>query len=294
MNLNQIYYFTELVKEGNFTRAAEKMYISQSALSKSIKQLEDELGIQLVDRSVYRFKLTPEGETFYENGKKALANIEDELSRLKDSVNIIKGKVVVGIPPVLGTTYFSSVIYNYRNLYPDINLSVLEVGANTVKDMIDAGEADIGVVILPFRHKGFHLFPVVASENMLIVSSEHPLANRKSVSIKELENEKFIMLNKTFTINDRIVEKCHENGFEPKIGFESSQWDFVVDMVAQNQGITILPPDIFSRFSTNNISIVKLKESFKWEIAIIAKEDKYLSQPIKLFIDLTKEINSKK
>lgn len=292
MNLKQISYFVELVNEANFTRAADKLYICQSALSKSIKQLEDELGVKLIDRSVYRFKLTHEGEIFYENGKKALENIDSEMSKLKDSINLIQGKVAVGIPPVLGTMYFSSVIYRYRNLFPDVDLRIEEVGANTVKDMIDSGQVDIGVVIQPFRHKGFQVYPVVAAENVLVVSKEHPFANRQSVSLKELENEKFIMLDKTFTINDRIVEFCRNMGFEPTIGFESSQWDFVVDLVAQNQGVTILPPKIFSRFPTNDICLVKLKEPFPWEIAVIAKEDKYLSNPMKLFIDLAREMNS--
>jgi len=249
------------------------------------------IGVKLIDRSVYRFKLTHEGEIFYENGKKALENIDDEISKLKDSINLIQGKVAVGIPPVLGTMYFSSVIYRYRTLYPDVDLRIEEVGANTVKDMIDSGQVDIGVVILPFRYKGFQIYPVVSAENVLVVSKEHPLANRQSVSIAELANEKFIMLDKTFTIHDRILEICRNMGFEPTIGFESSQWDFVVDLVAKNQGVTILPPKIFSRFPTNDVCLLQLEEAFPWEIAIIAKEDKYLSLPMKYFIEMTKELN---
>ncbi|MBR5273380.1 MAG: LysR family transcriptional regulator [Clostridia bacterium] len=291
MNLKQVEYFVELVKEANFTRAANKLYICQSALSKAIKQLETELNTKLIDRSVYRFKLTPEGEIFYQNGKKALENINSEISKLKDSINLMQGKVAVGIPPVLGTMYFSSVIYRYRNLYPDVDLRIEEVGANTVKDMIDSGQVDIGVVILPFRHKGFQIYPAVSAENILLVGKDHPFANRDYVSISELENEKFIMLDKTFTIHDRILEACRNFGFEPSIGFESSQWDFVVEMVAQNQGVTILPPKIFSRFPSSNVRLIKLAEPFPWEIAFIAKEDKYLSRPMKQFIDLAKEIN---
>lgn len=292
MTIKQIAYFIELVKQANFTRAAKELFICQSALSKSIKQLEDELGIQLIDRSVYRFKLTPEGEMFYHRGQQVLHNINDELNRLKDSIHLIQGQVVVGIPPVLGTAFFSNVIQDYRKLYPDVDLKIVEVGAKTIKDMVVSGEVDVGVVILPFSDPGFQVFPVIDSENVLLVSKNHPFAERESVKVSELKNEKFIMLNNTFTIHDRILEMCRNVGYEPSVAFVSSQWDFIADLVSKNLGVSMLPRKIFSRFPIPDIRLIRLVEpEFPWRIAMVIKKGKYYSEPIKLFVELTKELN---
>lgn len=290
MTINQLRYFIEVARCQSFTHAANELFISQSALSKTIKLLEKELSVELIDRSSKGFKLTHEGRVLQENGERAIEIIEKQLNELYDSISLQKGKITVGIPPVIGTAYFTQIIYSFRNKYPDIELIILEEGANTVKNKVQTGEIDVGVVILPFVGDEFNITPVISSKNILLVHETHEFAHRKSVKFNELEKEKFISLNKTFMLHDRIVEICHKIGFQPNIICESSQWDFVAEMVSLNQGVAILPKPILAKYHDDKVKLIDLEEpEFPWNIAVIIHKNKYISTPIKLFLELVKE-----
>ena len=274
----------------NFTKAAANLYISQSALSKTVKAMESELGVQLIDRTVNHFKLTPEGEIFYQKGLIAIKNINSELEDLYGSLGTEKGHITVGIPPVIGTAYFTSIIYKFRNMYPDVELKIIEAGANTIKKWVSDGEVDIGVVILPVSNDAFNVIPIVTAENVLLVNKNHPLAQYDEVSFKMLKDERFIALNSTFMLYDQIISLCRISGFEPNIVCESSQWDFITEMVVLDQGVSILPRPILKRYNSDKLKLISLNDpSFSWNIAIILKKDKYISRIIKSFIELSKK-----
>lgn len=290
MTLKQLTYFLEIAKMRNFTKAAANLYISQSALSKTVKAMESELGVQLIDKTVNHFKLTPEGEIFYQKGLIAIKNINSELEDLYGSLGTEKGHITVGIPPVIGTAYFTSIIYKFRNMYPDVELKIIEAGANTIKKWVSEGEADIGVVILPVSNDDFNVIPIVTAENVLLVNKNHPLAQYDEVSFKMLKDERFIALNSTFMLYDQIISLCRISGFEPNIVCESSQWDFITEMVVLDQGVSILPRPILKRYNSDKLKLISLKDpSFSWNIAIIFKKDKYISRIIKSFIELSKK-----
>lgn len=290
MTLKQLTYFLEIAKMKNFTKAAANLYISQSALSKTVKAMESELGVQLIDRTVNHFKLTPEGEIFYQKGLIAIKNINSELEDLYGSLGTEKGHITVGIPPVIGTAYFTSIIYKFRNMYPDAELKIIEAGANTIKKWVSDGEVDIGVVILPVSNDDFNVIPIVTAENVLLVNKNHPLAQYDEVSFKMLKDERFIALNSTFMLYDQIISLCRISGFEPNIVCESSQRDFITEMVVLDQGVSILPRPILKRYNSDKLKLISLKDpSFSWNIAIILKKDKYISRIIKSFIELSKK-----
>lgn len=291
MNIKFLTYFIEVAKQQSFTKASKRLFICQSALSKAIKNFELELDITLIDRTSKTFKLTSEGQLFYENGVIALKTINEQLSILLDSVSLEKGKIKVGVPPVISTIYFTSIIHKFRSEYPSINLNIVEAGANTVKDKVEKGEIDIGVVILPFSSENFNVITIFDSEVVIVVNKNHPFANRDKVSLLEIKNQSILSLNETYMLYDRIKIRCHEVGFEPNIICTSSQWDFLAEMVSLNQGISILPKPILSKFHSKNIKTVRITEGFPWNIAFILRKDKYMSKAIKLFIDFTKEID---
>lgn len=198
----------------------------------------------------------------------------------------------MGVPPVISTIYFTSTIQEFRNMYKNINLSVIEAGANTVKDKVEKGEIDIGVVILPFSSQDFNITPVFMSDNVVVVHKKHPLASKKEVAMAEIKDEPLIILNETYMLHDRIKALCAKAGFEPNIICTSSQWDFIAEMVALNQGISILPRPILSKFYSKNIRLLTIKDpEFPWNIALIVRKDKYVSKAIKLFIEFVKNID---
>ena len=188
MNIKSLNYFIEVAKEKSFTNASKNLFVCQSALSKAIKTFENELDITLIDRTSKHFKLTPEGQLLYENGVIALKVINEQLEMLLDSVSIEKGKIKVGVPPVISTIYFTSIIKSFKDNFHSINLQIIEAGANTVKDKVHNGEIDIGVVILPFSSDEFNITPIFSADVVVVANKSHPFASREEVSLLETIN----------------------------------------------------------------------------------------------------------
>lgn len=289
MDTRQLSYFVQVAKDNSFTVAARHLHISQPALSKMIKKFEEDLGVQLFDRSEQKMALTDAGERLFEEGQRLLSEMDAVTESIQDTVNLRTGNVSVGIPPVIGTSYFPPLIADFRRDYPGINLSIIENGAVTVYDMVEKGYVDLGLVILPELSDRIEYIPVIEDEVVLIVHKDHPLANREKVVFEDLQNETFALLNETFLLHHHVVKACREAGFEPNIYFSSSQWDFLTELVCLNQGISILPRPILARFNSQNIKQIPIEHpEMKWRIAIILKKNRYISFAAKKFIEFVK------
>ena len=287
MNLKHLSYFVDISKRESFTKAADDIYVSQSALSKSVKSLEQELNVTLIDRTSKSFNLTEEGRILYVEGEKLLQYIDVSQDEIIEKIHRSRRRLRIGVPPVISTVYFSQLLFRFIKQYPNIELEISEVGANIVQNQINAGNIDIGVVILPIINTdNYHIIPAMYSDNALIVNKDHPLASRDEVDFKELEHEDFLILDRTYMLHDRIIKNCEIAGFYPHITTESSQWDFLAEMVAYNQGISILPVPIMKRFySSDRIKMIRLKEpEFPWNIAMIFKKEKLITAQMEEFI----------
>lgn len=290
MNIKYVSYFVEVAKYRSFTKASRQLYVSQSTLSKAVKNLEKDLNCLLIDRMAKKFKLTKEGELLYQQGEELLLLIEEKKTKIYDSLKNCKGRLCVGIPPVITTAYFASVVYQFRKKYPEVEFQIVEAGANVLKRMVDENSIDIGVVILPIENQElYEIEPIICSENVLIVYKEHPLAMKGCVSFQELKKEPFLVLDSSYMLHNKIKECCRQAGFEAKIVGESFQWDFLTEMVSCNQGISILPKPILKRFHLDNIRCISLCEpEMPWNIGFIVRKEHYISKPMKQFIEFTK------
>lgn len=288
MDIQQLKYFVEVAKEKNLTKAAKKLFLSQPALSKMIRKLEEELGLELFERQNKKIRLTDIGENLFESAKKAIFQFDDIEKSLQDTVHLKKGHIIVGIPPVIGSLYFAPIISGYKNNFPGVDFSLFEEGARTVATQVSEGTIDIGVVISPVDSGELTGIPVMKDVNAVIVHKDNPLANKASVSFSDLKDEAFCIFNKHFLLHEQITDQCHKAGFKPEIIFESSQWDFIIEMIALNQGISILPRPIIARTVYTDIRIIPLEPVFPWEITIIIKKGKYVSFAMKEFINHVK------
>ncbi|MGI6108485.1 MAG: LysR family transcriptional regulator [Eubacteriaceae bacterium] len=287
MKLIQLEYFVEVVNQKNFTKAAEQLCVSQSTVSKSIRALETEFNTELIDHNSKSFRLTSDGEIFMETAQHILQNYQSEVIELQRKLNSKQGSLSLAIPPVTITAVFTPIIRKFKDQYPNIRLKIYEVGANTAKKMVDDGTADIGAVIQPFSDSNYEIKKITESEATLLVNDQHRLAGRKSVRFAELEGEKFMILTENYMLHDIIIRNCINAGFVPNIEFESTQWDLLVDMVKMNQGISILPKPIVDKFHPQHVREIHLTgPEFPWIVTMIYRKDKFLTQPMRCFMNM--------
>jgi DNA-binding transcriptional LysR family regulator len=288
MDIRHLTYFVHVAKEKSFTMASQKLHISQPALSKMIKSLEDELGVTLLDRSVKAPKLTDAGENLLEQAQKILEAFEALSKSISDTVNLQKGHITVGVPPVIGTVFFPKVIADFRKKFPGVKFSMIEDGARKIQEKVNEELIDLGVVITPVSSSHFNVVSVIQDEIVLLVHKDHPLASKNQVIMSDLKDEPFIMTTEDFMLHHLILKVCRDAGFEPKIDLVTSQWDFIQELVSLKQGVSLLPRPILEKFNTPNIKIIPIADQpeLKWEIVIITKKGRYVSYAMKEFMNM--------
>lgn len=283
MDLRQMEYFQMVCRLNNLTRAAERLHVAQPAISVAMQKLEEELGVQLFSRSQKQFTLTTEGQIF-------LARVEDILSRTQDAIlemheyrELRKGTIKLGVPPMIGSYLFPHIFAGFKQVYPSLDLSVIEEGSLAIRSMLERDELDLGIVIT------CHMSPLLQSE--LITSGEilvclspfHPLAGVEKVDFAQLRQEPFILLKEDTYHRQVILQQCKRHNFEPNIILASSQIDTIRGLVARGVGISFLF-DVVAR-KDPQIQCVPLSEPLCIEIGLAWKKDRYFSKASQAFLD---------
>lgn len=292
MEMKDLRYFINVVEFGSFTKAAANIYLSQPTLSKSIKKLEQELKVELFERSTRSLKLTDAGEIVYRQGLKILDTTNELNVLLDDLRNLPTGEIKFGIPPLVGTLFFPTIATSFGKKYPHVSLKLIEVSAKKVEALIDEGQVDVGIIVIPTDTGKFNVSTFIKEEFMIFTNIDHPLANEECIHLEQLRNENFIIFSREFTTHELIIQACEKAGFSPNVVYESSQWDIITELVKNRLGITMFPKSILTRIDTTTVKPISIDSSPMWELGIITKKDRYQSFAVKTFLQfLEKEFH---
>jgi Transcriptional regulator len=289
MDIRQLVYFAEVVKRKGFSKAGEFLHITQPTISKMIKNLEDELGVTLIERSTKKIKLTDTGEVVYRHALHIVQSMESLEAELDDLRQVRKGHIRMGLLPMIGYNFISRIIADFQKLHPQITIQILENGAREVEHSISEGDVDLGIVVLPVSEATFECLPVVEEHLKLLVYPEHRLASCKEIHLEELKEETFILYPENFTLYYHIREACMKVGFQPNVLYESSQWDFISEMVADNLGIAFLPDSICKNLDSSRIKVIPLAPpGIPRNLAFIWRRNTYLKFAAREFISFVR------
>ncbi len=294
LDIKHLQYFLEVANSNSFSLAANRLFISQPTISKMIKNLEQELGVELFDRSRKHLVLTDAGQIIFEQAKlidQAFKNLGTELDNL---LELKKGHIRIGLPPLFDAHFLLKIIGSFHEKYPGITFQLIEQGSKKIEEAVKNSLLDVGIIVLPTNPEVFEYFSLLEDELKLIVHSSHPLANKEEVDLAELTNESFILFNKDFVLNDRIILSCNSVGFNPKIVSVSSQQSFITEMVACKLGVAMLPKSICHQLDETITSIKVVNPSINSSLAVIWSKNKYLSYAAKKWIEYTKEFYDKR
>ncbi|MGE7842570.1 LysR family transcriptional regulator [Lysinibacillus sp. NPDC093712] len=282
MELRDLKAFMAVVEHGSFTKAASETFVSQPSLSKSIKKLEDNLHVELLNRSTRHVELTDAGNIVYQQGQKIMRSVHDLHILLDDLLNIKTGSIKLGIPPLIGTLFFPEIARKFHQQYPNVHLELVERGAKLVGTLVESGEVDMGIVVLPTDERKFIVQSFVEDQFFVFINEQHPLAKQDHILLQELKNESFIIFTEEFSLHDYVIKSCKSAGFTPIIGYKSSQWDLIVELVSSNLGVTLLPYSIAAKQTNQNVKIIPLQNFYMpWRLGVITKKNTYQSYALK-------------
>ncbi len=288
MEIVHLVYFVEVARQESFTKASENLYVSQSTISKLIKNLESELGVILFHRAPKKVLLTDAGYLLFEKAKLILDTLNSIHTELYNLAGTPSGHLKIGIPPMV-QILFPKAIAEFKALYPQITIDLMEFGSRKVEQGLNDGSLDVGIVVLPTIGKtDLEIVPFLKDALMLIVHPNHHLAGQSIIDMNTLRNESFVLYREDFALHDHILDKCRELGFTPKVVCETAQWDFMVDIVASKLAIAFLPETVCAKLDLNSITCLPLKNDIKpWHLAIAWKNNTYLSYAARAWLEHT-------
>ncbi|WP_079478576.1 cidABC operon transcriptional activator CidR [Halobacillus salinus] len=287
MDIRHLQYFIEVARFQSFTKAAEHLFISQPTISKMIKNLEEDLGVELFERTKRKVVLTDAGRLILAQAKtidKAFQNLQTQLD---DLLGLQKGHIRIGLPPIMDADQFIKILGGFHDQYPHITFQLVEDGAKKIETNILSEDLDVGITVLPTQEDRFDYFFLSNEDLEVVLPPSHRLADRKQIRLEELADENFILFNKDFVLNDKIRSSCHEAGFTPKVISESSQWDFIGKMIAANFGISMLPKSVASLLKEEVKRVHVINPTIAWDLAIIWPKEHYISYATKEWLTYT-------
>lgn len=229
MELRTLKSFVEVVRQGGFSKAAKVVFATQSTVSKAVKQLEDELGLPLLDRLRHKSRLTAAGEIVYRRAIRLLAERDDLQAELEELRGLKRGVLRLGLPPIGSSTLFAPLFALYRQRFPEIEIRLSEHGSDRLNELLAAGEIDFAGLLPPIADE--FVSQVVRREPlMVLIAAGHPLAVRDVVSLNDLRETPFILFETGFALNRVIRDACRRNGFEPIVAARSTQIDFIAEL----------------------------------------------------------------
>lgn len=292
MELRTLRAFVEVVRQGGFSQAAKTVFATQSTVSKAVKQLEEELGLALLDRAGHRSSLTTAGEIVYRRALAILAERDDMVGELDELRGLKRGVLRLGLPPIGSSTLFAPLFAVYRRRYPGVEIRLVEHGSKRLEELLLAGEVELAGSLLPVP-EAFAWQEVRCERVDALIPADHALAERDSVALRDLVALPFILFDAGFALNPIILEACRRSGVAPSVAARSSQIDFVVALVAARVGVGFLPRMIAQERRHPAVRAIGVTDAgMDWHMALVWRRGGYLSHAAKAWLALAQELGT--
>ncbi|MEV4838742.1 LysR family transcriptional regulator [Nonomuraea sp. NPDC049486] len=241
MELRQLEYFIAVAEERNFTRAAERVHISQSGVSAQIRQLERELGAELFERHTRTVTLTVAGKAALEHARAALAASNAVKQAVGEVTDLIRGRLVVGMVIGCTVTPLFDALAAFHRAHPGVEISLLEGNSDRLAESVRTGTIDLALIGTETgEHDGLHTLTIISERLVAAVSPGHPLAGRERVTLDELTAYPIVCMPEGTGLRAVFDRACAARDRRPVIAFQASAGDAVADLAARGLGVGIL------------------------------------------------------
>lgn len=239
LNLHLLEQFVALTRTKNFTRAAEELNLSQSALSRAIQKLEEQLGQPLFERKPREVVLTDHGELLLERSQHILKLMEDTFAELSEAGR--RGRIRLGAIPTIAPYFLPGLLSTFAKAHPEISVIVQEDTTENLIKRCSHGEIDLAILALPIIAKYLEVEPLFDEELLLVLPVGHPLAASRAVAIDAVEGYPFVMLSEAHCLSDNIATFCRRKSVQPVTVERTSQLTTLQELVTLNHGVSIVP-----------------------------------------------------
>lgn len=262
MELRHLRTFEAVAEELNFSRAADRLHVAQSALSRTIADLESEMEVRLLDRSTHGVALTEAGALFLAKVKLILEDTRDAVAEAQRRARGETGTLRIGFIGTLSQSLLPHLLQTYRAKYPSVDLILGELGPTQQRERILSGHLDCGFIgfAVDSPEPGMEMIVAAEDDLMAAVPSNHPLAKHATVRLADLKDEAFYLTAQANApvFNPWLMKLCEKSGFQPRIARETERAATVLNYVAAGFGVSLFPARIAS-LATPGVRFLPLK-----------------------------------
>lgn len=284
LNVIALRYFTETVRLGGFTAAAQYLGVSQSTVSKMVKNLEDQIGETLIVRNGKPMLLSDVGKVLYEKGGTVIESILRLEKEVYDVQALEQGRLYIGIPPMINLL-FTKTIKEFRERYPSIALYVHEYPGPAIEQQVASDKLDLGFSIAPIDQHLPLQHQIIATYEVCAIATQDMLqSNSDELSLESLVKKPLLLLNDEFGLTRLLRQEFAKRQLQPKIYAQSSQWDWLISMAQAGLGIALLPEPFCARLPTDlSYKPIRKSELLKWQVTLLWN-GRYLSQAARAWL----------
>jgi len=241
MNLRAFHYLVTLADVRHFSKAAERCHVSQPTLSTQIRKLEEELDVQLVERSPRKVMLTEVGKEVVERARAMLGEADSIKSIARRSKDPHSGTLRIGIFPTLAPYFLPHVVPDIRRRFPRLTLRLFEEKTEDVLAMLHQGQLDAGLLALPIDDDQLTTCTLFEEPFVLAVPESHALCAKGAITMDDLQQEELLLLEDGHCLRDQALEVCQLAGAHEQLDFHATSMETLRQMVAAGTGITLMP-----------------------------------------------------
>lgn len=291
MNIRKLEIFYKTAKCLNMSQVAKDMYISQPSISQCISEIESEIGTKLFDRIGKKLYLTHEGKIFYEYTRRIL-NIYEEGINVVRSSKSNKGKLVIGASTTIGTYIMPPIINRFNKKEKDIEISMIIDNKQNIEELILNNKVDIAFIEGTVSSKEIILKNIWTDELVFISSINHEWNGKEYLDLEDLKNNKFIIREDGSGTRERFEDFLEDKDIEFDSYIELSNLEAILNYVKLNMGVSCVPYiSVLSEESLKSINVYRIKEhNINRPLYSAIHKDKYISKPIKCFMEFCEEI----
>ena len=292
LNLKQLEAFYLVVKKGSFTKAAEKLNVTQPAVTMQVKSLERSLNLKLIQQIGKRIQLTEAGELLYQYGGKIFDLVDEASEKMGDFKKLMRGTLKIGTTKNYARYIMPSLLSEFQKRFPRTKVILDEGNSEDMARSVLERKNELALISqlnLDRRIKALFFSTV---EFVLVASPEHRFSQRMSISLRELNGEPVILREKGSGSRAAVLRKFQEYGIWPSVIIEASSLDFIVGYVKQNKGVSFMfKPDIEEELEKGTLQIIQVEEgNIIFFTDLIYHSEKSLSPPAQAFLKMVEEL----
>jgi len=293
MDFDQLETFIEVARLSSFSRAAEKRFRTQPAISSQIRSLEEDVGARLLDRSGGKVSLTASGKLFLKFAEETLDARKAAMTAIAETERVPKGEIVVGANEGTCLHILPEVFAHFKKQYPDVSVSIRRADYAKVLESVIDNSVDFGVVSLPVTDNRLTAVPIHRDDLVLIVPPRHPLAKLKSAKAEDIAQYPLV-IPKVGHTRDALDQLFHEHKLKPRYAMELDSSELLKRFVAADVGVGFISrSNVQEDVKANVLAAVHLADTqIRRDLALVFRKDKALSRAALAFIDIAVKIKT--